>query len=122
MKKILFILTFLPLFTLAQSCKPYAEISGRKGTAEITLKELTEAKKLEVKGDCGEFKVISFEVTFKRKGGPIVYTNTGASLKTNELTALKPGTKVFFDNIQAKGPDGKIKTLPGITLILKENK
>lgn len=125
MKKLFFILAFLPLFATAQTCKPYSEISGHKGTSDINQKELAEATKLEVKGDCGEYNIISFEFTAVVKRHPVVYTGVGTVLSDQMkkiLAGLNLGDKVYLDNVKAKGPNGSTKSIPGITLIIKDAK
>ena len=123
MKKIFFIAFLLPFYLIGQNCKSYAVLNGHSGTSEITKKELAEIKKLEVGGNCGEYRVISYEFTMKIKGQPVSFTGTGSTFSKDVGTVLtqpKAGSKIFFDNIKAKGPDGKVKIVPGITLIVKE--
>lgn len=72
------------------------------------------------------FVVTSFEFSYLPKRGeyqPPVTVN-GAYFSGNpqvnqyQSTLARPGDKVFIENIKAKGPDGRIRTLPSINLTL----
>jgi len=124
MKKLLFIALFLPLCLLGQTCKVYGVINGHKGKFEISKKELAGVKKLEAGSNCpGDYKVLSYEFTAKIKGQPVSFSGVGATLSTGTTDAwagFAVGTKIFFDNIKVKGPDGKTRTAEGIALTIKE--
>ncbi len=105
---------------------PVAAVAGKKGTTDI--------KKIEVGGIGGvqallegfdfqaNFLVVSYELTAIIKGSPYVATGQGPGL-TSEMKAklgqITTGGKIFIDNVKAKGPDGTIRSIPGVTLKVK---
>lgn len=114
------------LFRVKRIPDPVTTVAGKKGTAEI--------KKLEVGGIGGvlaklegfdfeaNFVVISYEFTAVVKGNPIVATGNGNQLTAEMKAALakvSTGSKVFIDNVKAKGPDGSVRSIPGVTLKVK---
>ena len=111
--------------TFASSCKPVADVGGHSGTSKISLKELDELNAIAVSncGAKGDYKILSYECTSFIKGNPVVFSgkNEGVFLGTQKslFVNMKPGNKIFFDNIKVKGPDGKIRTAEGIILIVE---
>jgi gliding motility-associated protein GldM len=114
------------LFRVKRIPDPVTMVGGKKGTAEI--------KKMEVGGIGGvlaklegfdfeaNFVVISYEFTAVVKGNPIVATGNGNQLTQDMKTALgkvSTGSKVFIDAVKAKGPDGSVRSIPGVTLKVK---
>src|ERR1035437_1843852 len=114
------------LFRVKRIPDPVTKVDGKKGTAEI--------KKLEVGGIGGilavlegfdfeaSFVVISYEFTAVVKGTPIVATGNNNQLTPQMKDALgkvSTGSKVFIDAVKAKGPDGTIRNIPGVTLKVK---
>jgi len=70
-----------------------------------------------------KFEVVSCEVTYAPKRDDLqTKTNQGA-LFTGDVKALmsqaKPGDSFFFDDIRAKGPDGKTRNLGTIGFSIK---
>ncbi len=66
-----------------------------------------------------KFVVQSFDITMTAKGvlatavsNSMVLTGEQKSL----LAGAKPGTRVYIENIRAKGPDGTVRKIPGINL------
>jgi gliding motility-associated protein GldM len=105
---------------------PVAAIGGKKGTGEI--------KKIEVQGIGAvqailegfdfqaNFIVTSYELTAIIKGSPYSATGSGPSLTQEmktKLSQIGTGGKIFIDNVKAKGPDGTIRSIPGVTLKVK---
>jgi gliding motility-associated protein GldM len=114
------------LFRIKRIPDPVTKVGGKKGTAEI--------KKIEVGGIGGilaqlegfdfeaNFVVISYEFTAVVKGTPVVATGVGNQLSPEMKAALgkvSTGSKVFIDNVKARGPDGTIRNIPGVTLKVK---
>jgi len=102
---------------------PVATIGGKKGTSEI--------KRVDVGGIGGvvarlegfdfeaNFIVTSFEFTAIVKGQPVSYTGSGPGMTSDMKAALgkvATGSKIFIDNVKAKGPDGSLRNIPGVTL------
>lgn len=123
MLRIFIIIFCFPVLLFSQNCKVYGAINGKKEKSEITKKDLAEVKKLEALGDCGEYKVISYEFSAKVKGQPVSYIGIGSTLTLDMKVVaekINSGAKVFFDNIKVKGPDGKVKHAENLVLIIKE--
>jgi len=114
------------LFRVKRIPDPVTKVGGKKGTAEI--------KKIEVGGIGGilavlegfdfeaNFVVISYEFTAVVKGTPVVATGSGNQLTQpmkDALNKVSTGSKVFIDAVKAKGPDGTIRNIPGVTLKVK---
>lgn len=124
MKKFFLLVLLIPAGMCGQSCKPYAVIDGHKGASEITLAELSSLSKIAVEGTChgDKYFITSYEFTMMHRGQPVSYTGWGGKLDDKIKTALlvvEPGTKIFFDNIKAKGTKGVIG-VAGITLKVKK--
>ena len=63
--------------------------------------------------------MFSFEMTAMSNG--ILYTYKSNSGKfTDEMKALfaslKPNSRLYIENVKVVGPDGNLRTIPGITL------
>jgi hypothetical protein len=71
-----------------------------------------------------KYDVISYVVganggafqTYQQAGNDGPRWNGGAAAIVNKAT---PGSSVFFDQIRVKGPDGRVRELPGIFFNLK---
>ena len=114
------------VFRVKKIPDPVAAVGGKKGTSDI--------KKIDVAGIGGisaplegfdfqaNFIVISYELTAIIKGTPYVASGTGPSLTQEmktKLSQVSTGGKIFIDNVKAKGPDGTIRSIPGVTLKVK---
>lgn len=69
-----------------------------------------------------KFIVISFEFYTKHKGEVISINCTGSNFPTeviDELQKLYSKQIVYFDNVKAKGPDGVIRSPPGLCITIK---
>jgi gliding motility-associated protein GldM len=73
-----------------------------------------------------KFQVISFRMGHTPRRGGDYWEST--KLATNayftdemkaRLNVIKPGDKVFFDDIKARGPDGSVRSLNGITFTIQ---
>lgn len=69
-----------------------------------------------------QFKVVSATVYFSGANFPNVEKGT---ISSNQLKPIKPlmercipGTMVVFDDVKVIGPDKKIRTIPGLSLLL----
>ena len=68
------------------------------------------------------FKVTSFDFTAIVRGNPVLYSSKNAALTDEMKTALakvSTGSRIFFDNVKAVGPDGKTRNISGVTLKLR---
>ncbi|MDD5569776.1 MAG: GldM family protein [Bacteroidales bacterium] len=69
-----------------------------------------------------KFTIVSFEFsTLGEKGMLFTRNLTGSQLSQeclDKCMSARPGQKIFFDNIIAKGPDGIKRPLPALVLII----
>jgi len=72
--------------------------------------------------DGADFKIISFEFSTLKDGGILFTRNISGNQLTQECIELcssaKPGQKIYFDYIIAKGTDGIKRTLPALVIII----
>jgi gliding motility-associated protein GldM len=114
------------LFRVKRIPDPVAMVGGKKGTAEI--------KKVEAQGIGGviaklegfdfeaNFITISYEFTAVVKGQPVALSGSGPALTSEMKSTLQKvatGSKIFIDAVKAKGPDGSVRNIPGVTLKVK---
>jgi len=114
------------VFRVKRIPDPVAAIGGKKGTSEIRRVDVAGigavAAKLEGFDFEANFIVTSFEFTAIVKGQPVSYNGTGPGMTNEMKTALSKvatGSKIFIDNVKAKGPDGSLRNIPGVTLKVK---
>jgi gliding motility-associated protein GldM len=113
-------------FRIKRIPDPVATIGGKKGFSEIKRVDVAGigavAAKLEGFDFEANFIVTSFEFTAIVKGQPVSYTGNGPSMTSDMKAALSKvatGSKIFIDNVKAKGPDGSLRNIPGVTLKVK---
>jgi gliding motility-associated protein GldM len=114
------------IFRVKRIPDPVAAVAGKKGTAEIKKIEVAGIgavlAKLEGFDFEANFVVISYEFTAVVKGSPVALSGTGNMLTQemkNALGKVSTGSKIFIDNVKAKGPDGTVRSIPGVTLKVK---
>ena len=102
---------------------PEAKFGGKTGSASISKNDLVNTAG--VIADMGDFL---FDLKFDIVGFDVVATINGfeksSTSRNNKVTeeqkgllkVTKPGTKVWIENVKAKGPDGKIRDLSPISL------
>ncbi len=105
---------------------PIAVAGGKSGTAVMSVNE--------VKGIGGigallvgfdfeaNFVVTSFEFTASIKGKGISEVSNSNKLTAGMSSAIQgavSGTKIFISEVKAKGPDGRIQSIPGVTIKVK---
>ncbi len=105
---------------------PITSVGGKTGTTEIKKIELAGigGMKAELQGFdfAANFIVVSYELTAIIKGSPYVATGSGPGFSPEmkaKLGQVSTGGKIFIDNVKAKGPDGTIRSIPGVTLKVK---
>jgi len=105
---------------------PVAYVAGKKGDDIISKGELMGIQgvlaKLENFDFDLKFDVISFDMSMNLKGSFVTETSQSNRLSPNMASLLKSagaGTKVYFENIRAKGPDGTVRKIPGVNLKVK---
>ncbi|MGQ0828406.1 MAG: hypothetical protein ACT4ON_08425 [Bacteroidota bacterium] len=115
----LVILTAMPIFLYAQlgSIKVKKPLSKKNNKVEAPVSNKqsnTENNPVYIQLDSS---IISFDALWIKNGAYATY-----NVKGNRLPAfiVKPGSKIYIENIKALGPDGSIRRLRGFTL--KERK
>ncbi len=105
---------------------PVATVGGKTGNVDMKKSELSAI------GGVGallagfdfdaKFIVVSFELSAVVKGNlksePCSGNNLSSAAKTI-LGSCSVGSKIFFDNVKAKGPDGTIRSIPGVVIKVK---
>ncbi|HXB40854.1 MAG TPA: hypothetical protein VNZ49_09955 [Bacteroidia bacterium] len=124
MKKLIAILFFLPYLLISQNSITVA-IKGYAGVKQISKGNLAGVQTLEAVNDNGapvDYKIISYELLVKIKGQPVLFKGSGGSLSNLSILGknISVGSKIFFDNIKIKGPDGKIVTAKPAWYLIKE--
>jgi hypothetical protein len=69
-----------------------------------------------------KFKVVSFILSFSKRGDIIEYTGTGNNLSVVMINAIKgidPGSKLIIEKISAKNESGETIDIPAMVLVLK---
>ena len=65
------------------------------------------------------FVVLSFTLSYKFQGDFISESSAGSRFSSSQINAINKcgkGSKVYIEDIKAKGPDGTIRTLPAVNL------
>jgi gliding motility-associated protein GldM len=105
---------------------PVATVGGKSGNVDM--------KKMEIASIGGvgallagfdfdaKFIVVSFELSAVVKGNlksePCTGNNLSSAAKTI-LASANVGSKIFFENVKAKGPDGTVRSIPGVVIKVK---
>ena len=105
---------------------PVATVGGKTGNVDMKKSELSAI------GGVGallagfdfdaKFIVVSFELSAVVKGNLKSEPCSGNNMSSNAksiLASCSVGSKIFFDNVKARGPDGTIRSIPGVTIKVK---
>lgn len=106
---------------------PVASVGGKFGTVDMKKSELSTIGGVGANAPGFDFKanyiVMSFDVTGSIKGQTKFTSCTGNNLNAEAKAILSQaggGSKIFFDNIRVKKPDGQIvSNVPGVTIKIK---
>lgn len=105
---------------------PVAKVGGKTGNVDVKKVELSQIAGVgaELAGFDfdAKFIVVSFELSAVVKGALKSVACSGNNLNSEAKTILNSagvGSKIFFENVKAKGPDGSIRNIPGVTLKVK---
>ena len=105
---------------------PVAKVGGKTGTVDMKKSELAAIGGVgaELAGFDfdAKFIVVSFELSAVVKGALKSEVCPGNSLSAGARTILGTagvGSKIFVENVKAKGPDGTIRSIPGVTIKVK---
>lgn len=108
------------------NCRADPKIGIYKGNCTVSKFELKTQRNVFV--ECSgceinvKFKIISFEFYTKHKGEDLFINCSGGIFPTeviDELQKLYSNQIVYFQNVKAKGPDGIIRSLPGLSFTIK---
>ncbi|RYG52475.1 MAG: hypothetical protein EOO01_06490 [Chitinophagaceae bacterium] len=95
--------------------------SGRMSSIVFKMQDYCRAELKDFEFDV-RFEVISATAYFTGDGFPQMKRGfiTSSSLKPIKelMSKSRPGTIVTFDEIKVKGPDGMVRTLPGVSYLL----
>lgn len=104
---------------------PIAKVAGYKGgniPINIAKSALGPIADLENFDFNVRFHIISFVFIYSPKQGASALFNINGTLFTNEVKDVmersRPGDQWFLTEIKAKGPDGSVRSLPSVALIL----
>jgi hypothetical protein len=116
----------IPIRKTQLDCKVDAKIAKYKGNCTVSKFELKIQRNIFVECSCCEinekFIVTSFEFYTKNKGEVISVNCSGSDFPTeviDELQKLYSNQIVYFQNVKAKGPDGTIRFVPGLSITIK---
>ncbi|MDQ3190220.1 MAG: hypothetical protein M3Q58_01355 [Bacteroidota bacterium] len=102
---------------------PVAKFAGKSGSNIISRSDLTSASgviaDLENFDFDFKFRVLEFDITVVIGGFDLTKTSKSNMISSEQsalLKSVKPGGKVYIENIKVKGDDGIIRTLSPINL------
>ncbi len=105
---------------------PVAKVGGKSGNVDMKKIELSSIGGVvaDLPGFDFEakFVVVSFELTAVVKGVLKSEACSGNSLSSGArqiLATAGVNSKIFVENVKAKGPDGSIRNIPGVTIKVK---
>ena len=105
---------------------PVAKVGGKTGNVEMKKSELATIAGVgaELAGFDfdAKFIVTSFELSAVVKGALKSEPCSGNNLSAAASAIVKSagvGSKIFVENVKAKGPDGTIRNIPGVTIKVK---
>lgn len=105
---------------------PVTVVGGKKGDDIMTKAEASAIAgiipRLENFDFDLKFDVMSFDLSYTQNGLINTLSATGnactAAMKT-ALASVKPGSRIYFENVKVKGPDGSIRKIPGVGLKIR---
>jgi gliding motility-associated protein GldM len=105
---------------------PVAKAGGMTGTAVMSVNQVKAIGGIgaELAGFDfdAKFVVTSFEFTATVKGKGIQEVSNSNNLTSGMVAAIQgavAGTRIFISEVKAKGPDGRIQSIPGVTIKVK---
>jgi hypothetical protein len=96
------------------NCDPVLRFGKHTGNCSISKSELLQSNC--VFFTCPDFVMVSFEFTKSPHTSFINLGNKFSAEILNELKNLKNNQRIFFENVKAKGPDGIVRNMPGMTI------
>jgi gliding motility-associated protein GldM len=105
---------------------PVAKAGGMTGTAVMSVNQVKAIGGIgaELAGFDfdAKFVVTSFEFTATVKGKGIQEVSNSNNLTSGMVAAIQSataGTRIFISEVKAKGPDGRVQSIPGVTIKVK---
>lgn len=105
---------------------PVAYVGAIKGDGIMTKAEVAGIRGVFAKMENFDFDlsftVVSFVMSMNVNGVYVDYKASGPSVTADMsklLGSAKTGTKVFFEQINVKGPDGSVRKIPGVNIKVK---
>jgi gliding motility-associated protein GldM len=110
-------------FRIKRVPDPVGYFSGKKGDDKITKGELMSTPgviaKLENFDFDLKFEVISFDISMTANGGIATESSNSNRISPSQASLLKNakvGSKVYIENVKARGPDGTTRSINGVNL------
>ncbi|MCE2772288.1 MAG: gliding motility protein GldM [Bacteroidetes bacterium] len=105
---------------------PVAYVGNIKGDGQMTKAELLGQSGVFARMENFDFdlsfKVVSFVMSMNVNGAFVEKKGSGPAL-TGDMKSLlqgvKPGNKVFFEQVTVQGPDGSLRKIPGVNIKVK---
>jgi hypothetical protein len=124
--------TWLPLLSqvkdtskTGKGCAPVSYLGKYSGKAQVSRSEWNsfDPKSLLVKENCEggvPYTILEYHFTCKVKGIPTTYLGKGSEIYSQMRDVMKRDrvSRIVFDEIKAKGPDGRMHNVPPIILII----
>lgn len=102
---------------------PVAYFGSKKGDDKVSKGELQITPGLTAKLENFDFDlkfdIKSFDITMAVNGGIATESSSSNRLTSAQQTMLrnaKTGSRIFFENVKAMGPDGVMRKIPGVNL------
>ena len=110
-------------FRVKQVPDPVAFFAGKKASAAVNKSDLLAAQGVIANMENFDFDlkfiVLSFELSMTVGGVEATAKSNGNMVSAEQkmiLSKSKSGSKVYIDQVKVKGPDGSIRTIPGLAL------
>jgi gliding motility-associated protein GldM len=105
---------------------PVAYVGNIKGDGQMTKAELLGQSGVFARMENFDFdlsfKVVSFVMSMNVNGAFVEKKGSGPALTGDMkslLQGIKPGNKVFFEQVTVQGPDGSLRKIPGVNIKVK---
>lgn len=132
MRPAFFIIAALLLFCISNkaTAQEAAPDTGLCAKAERELEIITKNYpadaliRVEKQADCylhlvsQGYTIIKYDMSGNLSGAYITWGMQGDIISIDRFTKQKKGSKIYIENVQAKGSDGKVVKLKGVTITL----
>jgi gliding motility-associated protein GldM len=111
------------MFRVKRIPTPVTYAGQYKGEAHVSKAELESITSVNVTLENFDFdvhfEVVSFDMSSVSDFTSVIFTSKTKALTPemkSQLQSLKSGSKVYFENVTVKAPDGTLRKIPGVTL------